>query len=76
MLEQSGALTNLQLELLQTFKYNLDEQQLLEIKELLAKYFADKATEEMDKLWDEKGWDEATMEEWSKEHMRTEYKDQ
>lgn len=76
MVEKSGALTNLQLEILQTFKYDLSEQQLFEIRDLLAKYFADKATEEMDKLWEEKGWTDETMEEWSKEHMRTEYKDQ
>ena len=75
MVEQTGALTNLQLELLQMFKYELDETQLLEVRALLAKYFADKATEEMDRLWEEKGWNEETIEKWSKEHMRTAYKD-
>ena len=75
MVEQTGVLTNLQLEILQLFKYELEEKQLLEIKELLANYFANKATEEMDRLWDEKGWNEGTMEEWSHEHMRTEYKE-
>ena len=49
--------------------YELDEEQLLEIKELLARYFADKATVEMDKLWDEKKWDNETMNEWSKERI-------
>ena len=73
-MEQTGGLTNLQLEILQMFKYELDEKQLLEIRALLANYFADKATQEMDRLWDERGWSEETMEEWSKEHMRTEYK--
>ena len=73
MIEQSGALTNLQLEILQIFKYELEEEQLLEIRDLLARYFADKATEEMDRLWEERGWSEKTMEEWSKEHMRTKY---
>ena len=75
MVEQTGVLTNLQLEILQLFRYELGEKQLLEIRELLAKYFADKATEEMDRLWDEKGWSEQTMEEWSQEHMRTKYED-
>jgi hypothetical protein len=74
MREQSGALTNLQLELLQIFKYEIEEAQLLEIRDLLASYFAEKATQEMDKLWNEQGWSEETMEQWSKEHMRTEYK--
>lgn len=76
MIEQTGTLTNLQLELLQMFKYELGEEQLLEIRALLAKYFADKATEEMDRLWEERGWSTDTMEKWSKEHMRTEYKEQ
>ena len=76
MIKQTGALTNLQLEILQMFRYQLEEKQLLEIRDLLARYFADKATEEMDRLWEERGWSEETMEEWSKEHMRTKYEDE
>lgn len=76
MIKQTGALTNLQLEILQMFRYELEEKQLLEIRDLLARYFADKATEEMDRLWEERGWSEETMEEWSKEHMRTKYEDE
>jgi hypothetical protein len=34
----------------------------------------DKATEEMDRLWDENNWSEETMKEWSNEHLRTPYK--
>lgn len=63
-------LTNVQLELLKLFPYNLPDKQLAEIKEMLAQYFAKSATEEMDKLWDEKGWNAETMEEWAKEHLR------
>ena len=37
-------LTNLQVELLKTFRYDLSEAQILEIEGMLAKYFADKAT--------------------------------
>jgi len=59
-------LTNLQLELLKIYSFNLKDQQLLEIKDILAKYFADKATEEMDKLWEENNWSENTMNEWLK----------
>jgi hypothetical protein len=73
-MKQTGVLTNLQLELLQMFQYSLEEKQLIEVKELLANYFAQKATEEMDRLWDENSWTEETMEEWGNEHMRTEYK--
>lgn len=76
MIKQTGSLTNLQLEILQLFRYELDEKQLLEIRDLLARYFADRATEEMDRLWEERGWTEDTMEEWSEEHMRTKYEDE
>ena len=67
-------LSNLQLELLKVFSLDLKEEQLFEIRDLLSKYFADKATEAMDELWEEKDWDEQTIEGWSKEHMRTKYK--
>lgn len=67
-------LTNLQLELVKLFSYKIAENQVLEIKQLLSNYFADKATEEMDRLWDENNWSEETMKEWSNEHLRTPYK--
>jgi hypothetical protein len=67
-------LTNLQLELVKLFSYKVAENQVLEIKQLLSNYFADKATEEMDRLWDENNWSEETMKEWSNEHLRTPYK--
>lgn len=67
-------MTNLQIELMKVFRYNLDEKQLLEIRDMLANYFATKATEEIDKVWNEKGWTNETMQQFSKEHMRTPYK--
>jgi hypothetical protein len=70
----SQKLTNLQLELIKLFSYKIAESQVLEIKQLLSNYFADKATEEMDRLWEENNWTEETMKEWSNEHLRTPYK--
>jgi hypothetical protein len=67
-------LTNLQIELLKAFSYELSEEQLLEVKVLLAKYFAGKATDEMDALWDKNSWSKETMKSWSQEHMRTPYR--
>lgn len=67
-------LTNLQLELLKTFSYDLSEDQIHEIKALLSKYFANKATSEMDKLWEEQNWSNKNMDNWADEHMRTKYK--
>ena len=64
-------MTNLQIELLKVFSYDLPEEQLLEIRQLLAKYFAQKVDAEMDRLWEERGWTEKTMREWADEHMRS-----
>ncbi len=68
-------LTNLQIELVKMFEYQLEEQQLLQVKDLLARYFAEEASKEMDKLWVENGWTNQTMHEWANEHLRTPYKD-
>lgn len=70
---QAQKLTNLQLELLKVFSYQLNQQQLSDIKNLLANYFADQATQEMDKLWEENNWDNNTMTNWTNEHLRTPY---
>lgn len=72
-MQAAKRLTNLQLELLKVFSYDLSEAQIIEIRDLLAKYFAEKATKEMDDLWDMKGWSNETMDEWLNEHMRTKY---
>ncbi len=69
-MRHQAKLTNLQLELLKFFQYELSENQLLEIKQLLTRYFAERATGQMDKMWDEQGWNRETMEKWLKEHNR------
>lgn len=66
MLLQDGPLTNLQLEILKVYNVELPEEQLLEVRDLLARYFADKASDEMDRLWEEKNWSNETMREWLK----------
>ena len=72
-METINKLTNLQLELLKIFSYQLPETQLKDIKNLLSDYFANKASDEMDRLWDENLWTNKTMEDWSNEHLRTSY---
>jgi hypothetical protein len=69
-METIGKLTNVQIELLKLFQYNLPEEQLVEIKNILAKYFAKTATAEMDRLWEENNWDNDLMQEWANEHLR------
>lgn len=66
-------LTNLQVELLKSFNFEIDEDQLREIKQMLVDYFAKKVTDGVDELFEDKGWDDGKLEEWSEEHMRTPY---
>lgn len=68
-----GKLTNLQLELLKLFSYQISEQDLLNVKDLLARYFANQATQEMNTFWETHHLDEATMDAWLEEHHRTPY---
>ncbi|MBO0932585.1 hypothetical protein [Fibrella aquatilis] len=67
-------LSNIQVELLKLYANDLPTEQLHEIKLMLARYFAQKATEAMDKQWDERGFTEQDMVNWTNEHNR-QYKD-
>ena len=70
----TGKFTKAQLDLLKLFSREVPEENWIEIKTLLSNYFAEKASDEMDKLFEQNGWGEKKIEEWSKEHMRTPYK--
>lgn len=75
-METAKKLTNLQLELLKVFRFDIPDDQLLEISSFLRNYFANKVTSEMDQLFESNQWGEEKIEEWSKEHMRTKYEGQ
>ena len=55
-------LTNVQLELLKTFSYNLPEAELQELKRVLANFFAQKAIALADNAWELQGWNEQKVE--------------
>ena len=65
-------MSNLQIELLRLYGNGVSDESLREIKTILAEYFADKATDAMDQVWDEKGLTEQTMIDWTNEHNRAE----
>ncbi|MGN6396271.1 MAG: hypothetical protein ACTHMI_11950 [Mucilaginibacter sp.] len=69
-METAGKLTNVQLELLKLFQYDLPDTQLAEIKNILVRYFARSAADEMDKLWAGNSLTNETMETWANEHLR------
>jgi hypothetical protein len=54
--------TNLQMEMIHLFAKELPENQLLEIKTLIAKYLLEKARDTADAAWDKKGYSQKTIE--------------
>lgn len=63
--------SNLQLELLKTFSHQLDERELLEVKKMLALFFAQRAIEQANKAWDDKGWIDADVDRMLNTKMRS-----
>jgi len=61
------SLSNLQQELLKIYAHNVTEQQLYDIKVLLAQYFAKQAIQEVDKIWGEHDFSQDIMDKWLNE---------
>jgi hypothetical protein len=57
-------LTNVQVELLKIFAYQVDEQTLLVLRDMLSDFFAKQATQQFDVLWEKNNWSDATMDSW------------
>lgn len=68
---QAIGLSNIQKELLKLYANNISDETLLEIKQILAEYFAEKASSAMDKFWDENDLTGQAMIDWTNEHNRT-----
>ncbi len=64
---QSNPLSNLQIELLKLYSTDLPEPELIELKMLLANYFAQKAIQGTDRIWEEKQLSSHDMEIWLNE---------
>ncbi len=73
IMESVGNLSNLQIELLRMFHYNLPDNQLLEVKKLLSDFFAKSLTDEVDKFYEKNNWDENTINLLKEEHLKTKY---
>ena len=67
---ESG-LSNIQKELLKLYANNVSDSTLLEIKQILATYFAEKATSVMDEFWEENNLTQRDMSDWTNEHNRS-----
>jgi hypothetical protein len=64
-------LTNAQIELLELFKQDLNEVELLELRRVLVAFKAQRAFQLLNQLWEKEGWSQQTMSEWATEHQRT-----
>ena len=67
-------LSNVQLEILKAFSYNLKEEDLVEFRKVIALFFAKRSSDLADKIWDEKGWTDDDVDRLLKTKMRTPYK--
>ena len=70
MQTNGSGLSNLQKELLKLYANDVSESTLLEIKQILAQYFADKATLAMDAFCEENNLKPEDMINWANEHNR------
>jgi hypothetical protein len=60
-------LSNVQVELLKLYSTDLNDKNIEELKNILAAFYANKATDKANAVWDEKGLTEADMEKWLNE---------
>ncbi len=63
--------SNAQIELLKAFSHDLSESELVDLKKVLARFFAQRAINEADRLWDERGWTNEDVERMLQTKMRT-----
>lgn len=61
---EQSILTNTQLEMLKLFSTNLSEIELLELKEVIAGFYAQKSIDFANQVWQEKKLNQADMESW------------
>jgi hypothetical protein len=71
--EKYQPFSNLQLELINLYADNVEESDLLEIKRIIAQYFADKASNLADIAWEQRNLNESSL---LNTNMRTTYKRQ
>ena len=64
MIAAAHKFSNVQLELLRIYSTDVSDDVLLQLREVLSRFFAEKASDEMDKLWEERNWSDDTMRDW------------
>lgn len=72
--KSNKGLTQFQIKMLELVSHVRSEQEMDDIRRMLAQYFAKKAEDEIDKLWDDGVINDNVIESWKNEHMRTPYR--
>ncbi|HEX5150633.1 MAG TPA: hypothetical protein VFW07_04260 [Parafilimonas sp.] len=67
MTELKFPLTNIQIELMKLYSTNLSDKDFEELKNALAKFYADKAIAGANEVWDKRDLTDADMENWLNE---------
>ena len=73
---QTKPFSPFQIEMLELASRVSSEVEMQDIRRLLGQYFAKRADDAIERLWDEGVLNDSVMEEWKSEHMRTTYKQQ
>ena len=67
---QAKPFTPFQIEMLELMARVSSEVEMQDIRRMLGQYFAKRAEDAIDRLWDEGVLNDSVMEEWKSEHMR------
>ena len=70
MREITQPLTNVQLEILKAFSFSLNNDELQDFKDTIAQYFAKRAIQSANKVWDDKGWNDEDVDRMLNTKMR------
>ena len=73
-MEQRTLLNEAQLSILHLLSTMNTVEEVHELRKVISSYYVQKATEEMDQLWESGRWSEEKNEAVLKEHLRTPYK--
>jgi len=63
-MELQQPLSNVQEEILKLYSLDLSPEELTELKTLLGKYYAMKASKEADRIWEKEQFSDDTMDQW------------
>lgn len=71
---ENNVLSPYQMQILELLSKVNSQEEMNDIRLLLAHYFAEKAQKEIDKMWDDGIINDEVIEGWKHEHMRTPYR--